>query len=422
MGVENSKKAIIKILCLYLGTTGVFLCVFFGFFYAKEKRHLFVQQVSNLREVSLEVYDILHTHKDDMPLAFKQIETNIAYPLRIYNHKGKVIYDTLYVTLSDDEYKEGIAYRGDKVIIEPSMHERFPKSPPFSKKQEGQQIDEVKPQKTYKNPRYQIFIQDSTLDNQILFLQFKLIVYFLLLLFVIGVIAYFLVRLSLKPMQETINSLNAFIKDSTHEINTPLSIILMSIETLREDNLTLAQKQKIERIKLASKSLNHLYKDLVAYNFPHAISDKKQHLALHELLRERLEYFTPFFEQKLIQVQTHIEPSMIIASVEKMSCVIDNLLGNAIKYNKKGGKIDIKLAQGYLSITDSGCGMSIEERKKIFDRYVRCNDFQGGFGIGLTLIKRICDEYHIHIEVQSQIGQGSSFILSWNAKPTLKEA
>lgn len=413
--MENSKKAILKILCLYLGTTGIFLCVFFGFFYMKEKHHLFVQQVSNLREVSLEVYDILYMNKDDLPAALEQIETRITYPLRIYNRKGQVVYDTLSTTLSEEEIKRGIAFRGDKMIMEPAMHEHFPKFQSNKEEKTQQKSEYDTPlSKLYKKPRYQVFIQDTSLDSQFFSVRIKIISYFLLSLFGIGIVAYFLVHLSLKPMQEKINSLNSFIKDSTHEINTPLSIILMSIETLQTGNLTPNQLQKIERIKLASKNLNRLYRDLVTYNFPHAISDKNENLALHSLLQERLGYFTPFFEQKCIQVQSEIESSHIVASAEKMSCVIDNLLSNAIKYNKKGGKICIILKEGYLCISDSGCGMSMEESKKIFGRYVRCNDFQGGFGIGLTLVKRICDEYHIRIEVETQVGQGSSFTLLWN--------
>lgn len=240
-----------------------------------------------------------------------------------------------------------------------------------------------------------------------------MIAYFLLSLFVVGVVAYFLVKLSLKPMQQRINALNAFIKDSTHEINTPLSIILMSIETLPLENLTPAQSQKIERIKLASKSLSHIYKILVAYNFPHSVNHKCENLALHILLQERLEYFSPFFEQKALRVQSTLMPSYIFASAEKMSCVLDNLLSNAIKYNKKGGEIDIRLKEGVLSISDSGCGMADSQKERIFERYVRCNDYQGGFGIGLTLIKRICDEYGIDIEVQSEQGKGSCFTLIW---------
>ncbi len=409
---DNSKRAIIKILCLYLGTTGIFLCVFFGFFYTKEKLHLMAEQVSDLREVSIQVYDILHTYKNDTSFACKQIENSITHHLRIYRN-GEIVCDTLHVDLKLDEMKKGIVSYGDKVIIEPSMYDRYLKLPHF-KRQEIEQKNAFLQTKSPKNSRYKIFIEDASLDSQVFFLRFKFIAYFIFLFLIVGAIAYFLVRFSLKPMQDTINSLNVFIKDSTHEINTPLSIILMSIEALSTDNFTQSQKQKIQRIKLASKSLSHLYKDLVAYSFPHTVSNKSENLDLESLLKERLEYFSPFFEQKSIDVNCHIESSHIMASAEKITCVIDNLLSNAIKYNKKGGKIDILLQEGRLSISDDGCGISLQDIEKIFERYVRCNDFQGGFGIGLTLIKQICDEYHIKIEVQSDVDNGSSFTLLWD--------
>lgn len=402
--LSENAKSIIKILSLYLGTTGIFLCVFFWFSYAKEVRHLMANQVSELREISLEVYEILHNNKDDVKAGLAQIQSEISTPLRIYNKKGALLYDTLHIELTQSEIEEGFAMRGEYVIIEPSMHEKIPKAHKSKKNLVSKYRD---------NARYKIFIQDTSLESQMFFLRIKMIAYFLLSLFVVGVVAYFLVKLSLKPMQQRINALNAFIKDSTHEINTPLSIILMSIETLPLDNLTPAQSQKIERIKLASKSLSHIYKILVAYNFPHSVNHKCENLALHTLLQERLEYFSPFFEQKALCVQSTLMPSYIFASAEKMSCVLDNLLSNAIKYNKKGGEIDIRLKEGVLSISDSGCGMADSDKDRIFERYVRCNDYQGGFGIGLTLIKRICDEYGIDIEVQSEQGKGSCFTLIW---------
>ncbi|TLD97765.1 HAMP domain-containing histidine kinase [Helicobacter jaachi] len=386
---DNTKRAIIQILCLYLGTTGIFLAVLFFSLYAKEERYLISQQFHSLREKSVEIYEILYGDETDSKLIHKQLEEYITMPVAIYDKKGQIFFDTLHTPLTPKEYKEGFAKRGNKVILE------------------------INPYK-YRKMRHKIFIQDDSLDGKIVLVRLKMIAYFILSLALATIVAYFLVRLFLKPLQEKINSLNAFIKDSTHEINTPLSIILMSIETLSVKNLSSVQIQKIERIKLASKSLSHLYKDLVAYNFPHSISNKDENLALDVLLKERLEYFAPFFEQKSIQIHSDIQPSSIVASVEKMSCVVDNLLNNAIKYNKKGGKIEVILAEGRLVVGDSGCGMSKEEIDRIFERYVRCNEFQGGFGIGLTLIKRICDEYHIKIIVQSTPGQGSIFTLLWD--------
>lgn len=126
--LSENAKSIIKILSLYLGTTGIFLCVFFWFSYAKEVRYLIANQVSELREISLEVYEILHNNKDDVKAGLAQIQSEISTPLRIYNKKGALLYDTLHIELTQSEIEEGFAMRGEYVIIEPSMHEKIPKA------------------------------------------------------------------------------------------------------------------------------------------------------------------------------------------------------------------------------------------------------------------------------------------------------
>lgn len=403
--IDNAKKAIIKILCLYLGTTSVFLCVFFWHSYSMEERKLIYGQMSELREISIDIYDILNANRDNVDIALEQIATETKHKLMIFNKKGELIYDSIKLSLSSDELKEGFALRGNKIIVDTLAQEQWLRKNMDKKSEKKERI---------KKPRFCIFIEDDALDSQMLILKLKMIAYFVLSLSIMGVVAYFLVRLSLRPMQEKIESLNNFIKDSTHEINTPLSIMLMSIEAMPTNNLSPAQKQKLERIRLGAKSISHLYKDLVAYNFPHSISNKIESIALDVLLKERLEYFAPFFEQKSLSVKSDVKKAQILASSEKITCVIDNLLSNAIKYNKKGGEIAIELRQGVLSVSDKGCGMPKAQINAIFERYVRCNAYQGGFGIGLALIKRICDEYHIAIKVESTESIGSTFRLEWS--------
>lgn len=93
--------------------------------------------------------------------------------------------------------------------------------------------------------------------------------------------------------------------------------------------------------------------------------------------------------------------------------MIDNLINNAIKYNKKGGVISIILKANFLSIADTGCGISKSNLNQIFDRYTRFNTDQGGFGIGLSLVKKICDDNGIKITCKSVENQGSVFKLNW---------
>lgn len=213
-------------------------------------------------------------------------------------------------------------------------------------------------------------------------------------------------------MEDKISTLNRFIKDSAHELNTPLSVILMSIEQLERQNTI--YNTKFSRIKLAAKTLHQVYSDLVFANFPNTLSSEKEKLDFNQLINERVEYFHLFFQQKKLCLHLELgEEVSITMSKTQLSKLLDNLLSNAIKYNKKGGKIHIKTQQNFFSISDEGCGISKQNIKHIFERYTRFNADQGGFGIGLSLVKRICDENALELSCFSKQNEGSTFVLQW---------
>lgn len=399
----STKRAIIKILCLYLGTMAVFLSIFFGLSYKKDERHIFAQQISDLRESSIEIYEILYDENTRFAESKEKI-LDIAKEVLILDRDNGILLNSTGENLSDKEIESGFAKRKNSVIICPSIHNQLKKS---NKKS-------TLANKYLKDTKYKVFIKDANLDSQIFSLRIKTAIYFLCSMLIASVIAYLLVRLFLKPLQMQIDNLNNFIKDATHEINTPLSVILMSVEMLESKPLDSTLASKINRLKLAAKSLNHLYKDLVALNFPHTIDNEKKILHLDSLLKERLLYFELFFMQKSLKVNTTIQSCTFLASAEKLTCMLDNLLQNAYKFNKKNGSIDIVLKNGFLSIKDSGCGIKQEHLDSIFERYTRHNQTNGGFGIGLELVKRICDEYHISINIKSD-ENGSEFILKWQS-------
>ena len=108
-----------------------------------------------------------------------------------------------------------------------------------------------------------------------------------------------------------------------------------------------------------------------------------------------------------------MENVIIHADKQKITRVIDNLISNAIKYNKRGGIISIKLRIGSMEISDTGVGIDEEKIPFIFDRYMRFNQSEGGFGVGLSIVKKILDEYHINIEVYSQLNKGTKMTLTW---------
>ena len=129
-----------------------------------------------------------------------------------------------------------------------------------------------------------------------------------MILLAILVIAYFIIRLSLRPLYRRIDFLNGFIRDTTHEINTPLSVILMSIEMFETD-----PKKYLNNIKTASKTISTLYEDLTLVKLSGKDDAAATNFSLSELVRERIGYFGLNLEQKNINL------SMQIADVQLRS-------------------------------------------------------------------------------------------------------
>ncbi|MEB2805304.1 HAMP domain-containing sensor histidine kinase [Campylobacter upsaliensis] len=395
-----AKKVIWQILLIYLTTTGVFLTIFFSIWYEKLYEDLILIKGENLREIRRTIVVNIANNRF-VPL--EENAANIAKSARVQFaifDKERAFFNNL--DLNYTQAKIRLKGRG---VSEGRVFFMAPMS--LSEYYLGQTKGHVENDEGLK-----ILIQGEDVSRDLLLIKLKVLSFALLAFGILALIAYILVKISLKPMEEKIETLNRFIKDSTHEINTPLSVILMSIEQLERQNLE--QSVKFLRIKLAAKTLHQIYSDLVFYNFSHTLSNEKESFDLSVLIKERVEYFRLFFEQKKLCLRLDLNThSLFFANKNQISKLIDNLLSNAIKYNKKGGEIAIILKENSLVIKDSGCGISKENLMHIFERYARFNEDQGGFGIGLSLVKKICEENDILISCESKEGEGSAFRLEW---------
>lgn len=395
-----AKKVIWQILLIYLTTTGVFLTIFFSIWYEKLYEDLILIKGENLREIRRTIVVNIANNRF-VPL--EENAANIAKSVRVQFaifDKERAFFNNL--DLNYTQAKIRLKGRG---VSEGRVFFMAPMS--LSEYYLGQTKGHVENDEGLK-----ILIQGEDVSRDLLLIKLKVLSFALFAFGILALIAYILVKISLKPMEEKIETLNRFIKDSTHEINTPLSVILMSIEQLERQNLE--QSAKFLRIKLAAKTLHQIYSDLVFYNFSHTLSNEKESFDLGVLIKERVEYFRLFFEQKKLCLKLDLNThSLFFANKNQISKLIDNLLSNAIKYNKKGGEIAIVLKENSLVIKDSGCGISKENLMHIFERYARFNEDQGGFGIGLSLVKKICEENDILISCESKEGEGSAFRLEW---------
>jgi len=256
---------------------------------------------------------------------------------------------------------------------------------------------------------YYIVIEEHTLFNQLNELKFNILVFFLLIYLIIALIGIYLAKLFLRPIKEERIKLNNFIKDTTHELNTPITALLMSTES---ENLS---KKQVQRVKLSAQKISEVYKDLT-YLFleNHTLNKETIPISINEIIDEQLIYFEPLLLKKKINITKDINSFDYIINKNDFVRLFNNIISNSIKYNDINGNISILLTNnGELKISDNGIGIEKTKIDNVCNRYYRATNEQGGFGIGLNIVRNICKRYDIKIAIDSVFHKGTTFTFSF---------
>lgn len=249
-----------------------------------------------------------------------------------------------------------------------------------------------------------IVLKQAHISSAIHALRYEVLRYFLLSLAFATLLGYVLAKQFLKPIKAEIETLDTFIKDSTHELNTPITAILMSIGTLKN-----VDEKKRKRIELSAKRIATLYGNLSYMLLSDKQNEEKSDVDVKKLIEERVEYFTDLMASKRIDMTLNLSEKSLHVNEESLIKLIDNLLSNAIKYNRLGGTIEVSLDFEKLSVNDSGIGIESSKLGDITKRYKRANSDKGGFGIGLDIVNTICKTNNFRLEISSTEGEGSTF-------------
>lgn len=222
------------------------------------------------------------------------------------------------------------------------------------------------------------------------------------------IFSYLLLKLLLKPYIETSTRMNLFFTDVMHELKTPLGIMQLNIEGLVKKY----KDKRLSRTLAALSTLSTLYDDLEYLIKNKTITYSTEILNFSTFLEDRIAYFEALSSSKEITIIANIEPEHFVRMNRiELQRIIDNNITNAIKYSPPQTTIEVSLQTDeddlYFSVKDHGIG--IKEINKIFERHYRGDIYKGGFGIGLSIVKSICDKYGIVIEVQSEEKKGSEF-------------
>lgn len=218
-----------------------------------------------------------------------------------------------------------------------------------------------------------------------------------------------------KPFNRLNQFLDEFIKDSMHEIKTPLTIINTSADLFLSKH---SANKEIRNIKAAVKTLATVYDDMEYLVREERVEHAKNSVDFSRFLSERVSYFCDIAALKDIEIRSYIEKDIYLYFSDiELQRLIDNNLSNAIKYSFEGGKIVVMLIlrgdRIYLRFRDQGVG--IADTTKIFNRYVREDGLKGGFGVGLAIVKRIADSSNVGIDLKSTVGIGTRFTYIFNA-------
>ena len=251
-----------------------------------------------------------------------------------------------------------------------------------------------------------IVLKESELTEQIQAFRIKIISYLILSFIFMGIVGYFLGRLFLKPVREQIEALDRFISDTTHELNTPISAILMTTQSLKG-----VEEKKIKRLEASVKRLSVTYSSLT-YRLE-GKDEPSEKLCFSGIVEERVGYVKELIDSKRLHLELDLEPMEVFMARSSAHRLIDNLLSNAIKYSDVGDSIFISTKDHVLTVRDTGIGIDENVKEDIFKRYSRANKERGGFGIGLNIVLSICKQYKIKIDLDSVKGEGSTFILTF---------
>jgi len=253
-----------------------------------------------------------------------------------------------------------------------------------------------------------VIIEDSKVSYKMVKLKSLIWTIFWVASIFVAFVGYLLSRLLLKPVKDNFDVLNRFIKDSAHELNTPVTALMMSANYLKKSY----DKEIVEHMLMSSKMISEVYNSISYLAFHDLDIESKEKFDLSELIEESANYFKEIAQNKNIVIETDLDRLNIYMDRNSIKKLINNLITNAIKYSYPHKNIEITLKENIFKIKDEGIGIEHKNQKTIFQRYKRINDKSGGgFGIGLDIVKGICKKNGIKIELESEVKKGSTFTL-----------
>ncbi len=269
------------------------------------------------------------------------------------------------------------------------------------------------------NRQLRILPEDiEAVRNQIL----KILVYANTAIFVFSASAgYFLAGKTLKPIEEALNEQKRFVADASHELKTPLTALITTLEVAL-DNKKLDIKKARDAITSSLEEalgLKRLTNDLLllAKNQESGNAFYEQ-VDIENLLDKITKRFMPIAKKKNIDFKTKSQSIVLEGNKDGIEKLLIILIDNAIKYTKEKGSVSVEIfklkSSMEIVVKDTGIGIANSDLPHIWDRFYRAEKSRSkkiaeGYGLGLAIAKKIVDQHSGSISVESKVNKGSQF-------------
>lgn len=265
----------------------------------------------------------------------------------------------------------------------------------------------------YRNGKLEGYIQVAEVQRfQEGDLPFRSFLYLLVSL-AISALTYFVgllfARSSLRPAADAMSRLEQFTQDASHELRTPLAMLNSSLDLALKSG---KHEEGLLSAKDDVKSITLLIKRLLDLTRLDTLTLQERKIDLSSLVHQAVDRHRPLAEKRNVRIESTLKEGVRVRADEPLiRQVLANLLSNATKFNKEGGTIRVALTDKTLVIEDTGIGIAPDVLPQIFERFYQADTSRAkeGFGLGLSLVKRIVDLHGWTIAARSEPGKGSTF-------------
>jgi len=376
------KKSFYSFLSLYIGSSLLFVMLSGYWYYTAQKNAIESNTYYKLRHLSETISSaIINSQMRGTTLSLPNVDNEYSYAL-ISTDNQLVKGDLLQgVSVDGNAYYEKDTYM---ILVSDGPLEHL-------------------------NIKY-VVVQTSQYHSMLQKLQLYVLGMMTLISAIIIFVAWILSKIFMRPIHQKVQQIEQFIQDISHELNTPITALQMSSKRALQKKVY--DEKILTNISISTKQLYSIYQSLVYLNF-NTPDQKAERIDLKPLLEESILFYTELTRAKHIEIRSRLEPSALTIIPERAQLLFSNLISNAIKYSMPETTITITLKEGYFSIQDEGVGIDNSKLDEIFKPYERSSDIAGGFGVGLSIVKQICDEFQIMVSVTSKLNKGSTFTLTW---------